>query len=77
MNCFEYNVSCSQKFFKNFLRIYKDGKFSYKNENIERKYFKNMRKNQFVKVKNSVLELENFFFEFEDRELKVRKVKIR
>ena len=30
---------------------------NYKNENIERKYLHNMRKNQFLKVKNSLLEL--------------------
>ena len=30
----------------------------YKNENIERKYSENMRNNQFLKVKNSLLELE-------------------
>ena len=37
-----------------------------KNENIERKYF--MRKNQFLKVKNSVLELGKYFIELKDRE---------
>ena len=31
---------------------------SYQNENIERKYSKIMRKNQFLKVKISLLELE-------------------
>ena len=30
---------------------------NYKAENIERKYLKNMRKNQFSKVKNSLLDL--------------------
>ena len=34
---------------------------SYENGNIERKYLSNMRKNQFVKVKNSLLELEKDF----------------
>ena len=29
---------------------------NYKNEYIERKYLKNMRKNQFSKAKNSLLE---------------------
>ena len=29
---------------------------SHKNEDIERKYLNNMRKNQFLKVKNSLLE---------------------
>ena len=39
---------------------------NYKNENIERKYF--MRKNQFLKVKNSLLESEKYFIELKDRE---------
>ena len=34
---------------------------SYENGNIERKYLRNIRKNQFVKVKNSLLELEKDF----------------
>ena len=50
---------------------------NYKNENIERKYFKNLRKNQFLKVKNSLLELEKDFIELKDRELKDREVKIK
>ena len=49
----------------------------YENENIERKYLKNMRKNQFAKVRNSLLELEKEFIEFKDRELKDREVKIK
>ena len=36
---------------------------SYKNENIERKYLNNMRKNQFSNVKNSRLDLEKEFIE--------------
>ena len=39
----------------------------YKNENIERKHLKNMRNNQFLKVKNSLLELENGFMRLKDR----------
>ena len=50
---------------------------NYKNENIERKFLNNMRKNQFLKVKNSLLELEKYFLELKDRELKDRKVKIK
>ena len=49
----------------------------YKNENIERKYLKNIRINQFLKIKNSLLELENDFIELKDRELKDREVKIK
>ena len=36
-----------------------------------------MRKNQFLKVKNSLLELKIFFFELKDRKLKNREVKIK
>ena len=50
---------------------------NYKNENIERKYFKNMQKNQFLKVRNSLLELEKDIIEWKDRELKDRDVKIK
>ena len=44
---------------------------SYKNDNVERKYLNNMLKNQFLKIKNSLSELENDFIELRDRELKV------
>ena len=47
------------------------------NENIERKYLNNMRKNQFLKVKNGLLELEKDFIELKDRELKDREAKIK
>ena len=42
----------------------------YKNENTEKKYLENMQNNQFLKVKNSLLELEKDFKELKDRELK-------
>ena len=42
---------------------------NYKNENIERKCLNNMWKNQFLKVKNSLLELPKDFTELKDREL--------
>ena len=45
---------------------------SYKNKNIERKYLNNMEKNQFLKIKNSLLELEKYFTEMKDKELKDR-----
>ena len=38
---------------------------NYKNENINRKYLNNMPKNQFLKVMNSLLELEKDFMELE------------
>ena len=44
---------------------------SYKNDNVERKYLNNMLKNRFLKIKNSLSELENDFIELKDRELKV------
>ena len=49
----------------------------YKNENVERKYLKNIQKNQFLKVKNSLLELEKYFMELKDIELKDRQEKIK
>ena len=51
--------------------IYKDGEIpSYKNESIERRYLNNVRKNQILKVKSSLLELKIDFIELKDRELK-------
>ena len=52
-------------------------KLNYKSPNIERKYFKNMQKNQFLKVKNSLLESEKYFIELKDTKLKDREVKIK
>ena len=46
-----------------------------KNENTEIKYLNNIQKNQFLKVKNSLLELEKDFIEFKDSELKDGEVK--
>ena len=50
---------------------------TYKNETFERKYWKTMRKNQFVKVKNSLLKLEKDFIELKDIELKDGELKDR
>ena len=47
-----------------------------KNENIEINYLNNMQRSRVLKVKNSLLELEKYFIELKDRELKYRKVKI-
>ena len=47
-----------------------------KSKNIKRKYL-SMQKNQFVKVKNNLLELEKGLIELKDRELKDRLVKIK
>ena len=45
---------------------------NYKNEKIERKYLNDMRRNQCLKVKDSLLELKRYFIESKDRELKDR-----
>ena len=50
---------------------------SYKNKNIESKHLNNVRKNQFLKVKNSLLELEKYNIELKDRELKDMEVRIK
>ena len=50
---------------------------NYKNENTERKYLNTMRRNQFLKVKNGILELEIDFIELRDMELKDGEVKIK
>ena len=48
-----------------------------KNENIKKKYLTNMQRNQFLKVKNRLLELEKDFIELKGRELKDREIKIK
>ena len=53
------------------------GNLNYKNENNERKYLSNMRNNQFLKVNNSLLELEKDFIELKEIELKERETKIK
>ena len=58
-----------------FLKILKNA--NYKNENIEKKILKDMRNNPFLKVKNRLVELEKYFIESKDRELKDREVKIK
>ena len=50
---------------------------NYKNGNTERKYLSNMQKSQFLKAKNSLLELEKDAIELKDRELKDRELKIK
>ena len=49
------------------------GNPSYKNENIEIKFLKIIQKNQFLKVKNSFLELEKDSIELKDIERKIEK----
>ena len=50
---------------------------NYKNEKIERKYLNDMRRNQCLKVKDSLLELKRYFIESKDLELKDRDLKIK
>ena len=50
---------------------------NYKNENTEIKDLNFMRKNQFLNVKNSLLELEKDFIDTKDMELKDREIKIK
>ena len=49
--------------------------WDYKNENNEKNYLENMQNNEFLKVKNSLLELEKGFTELKDIELKYWKGK--
>ena len=42
----------------------------YKNKNLERKYLKNMRNNQFLKAKDGLLELGKYFMELKNRKRK-------
>ena len=62
-------------FWKNFRKYIRMENRNYKNELIERKYLENMLNNQFWRVKDSLSELENFFTELKDIELKDRKEK--
>ena len=55
------------KFILNFCEYIRMKNPSYKSEHIERKYLNNMGKNQFLKVKNSLLELIKDFMELKDR----------
>ena len=49
----------------------------YKDENIERRYLREIMQNyQFLNVKNSLLEFEKDFIQLKDRESKIRKEKL-
>ena len=62
-------------FSKNLREYIRMEKLDYKDENIERKDLENMQNYQFLKVKNSLLELENGFMELKDKEWKDREQK--
>ena len=64
-------------FSKKFCEYIRIENIDYKNENIERENLENMQNNQFLKVKNSLLELEKDFKELKERELKDREEKIK
>ena len=50
---------------------------NYKEKNIDIKYLNNIWKNQFLKLKNNLLDSEKDFIELKDRELKDREVNIK
>ena len=50
---------------------------NYKQKNIDIKYLNNIWKNQFLKLKNNLLDSEKDFIELKDRELKDREVNIK
>ena len=50
---------------------------NYKEKNNDIKYLNNIWKNQFLKLKNSLLDSEKDFIELKDRELKDREVNIK
>ena len=50
---------------------------TYKNENFERKFLKDIRKNQFLKENNTLLVLGKDFIELRDKDLEVRELKIK
>ena len=50
---------------------------NYNNENVQIKYLNNMRKNQFLIFKNSVLELRKYFIVLKDKELNDRELNIK
>ena len=62
------------KMFREYIRI---KNLDYKNKYIDTKYLTNIKKNQFLKVNNSLLELRKYFMELKDRELKDREEKIK
>ena len=50
---------------------------NYNNENVKIKYLNNMRKNQFLIFKNSVLKLGKYFIVLKDKELNDRELNIK
>ena len=59
------------------MKSFKKINSNYKNKNIEIKYVNNMEMTRFLKIKNSILELEKDFIKLKDRGLEDRGVKIK
>ena len=72
MNALFFGLISSSKSLCEYMRMEHQ---DYKNESIEKRYLDNMQNNQFLKVKTSLLELEKYFTEWTDTELKDRKEK--
>ena len=70
-------IFCFHNYSKIFCEYIRLEHQDFKNENIEKKYIENMQNNQFLRVKNSLLELEKDFMEMKDIELKDRKEEIK
>ena len=62
---------------KFFCNIYKDGNRTIKIKVLTKKYLRNKLSNLFLKVQNSLLEIEKDFIEFNDIELKDSETKIK
>ena len=76
MNCFKCDIFVFKNFSKIFWEYVKMENSNYKNKNIETKYLSNMRKNQFL-IKNGLLELEKYFTQLKDIQLKGRESKLK
>ena len=65
LNFFEFIFFNLKNFSKKFHEYIRMEKLGYKNEHIEKKYLRNMQNNQFLRVKNSLLEVEKRFYGLE------------
>ena len=69
MNTLFFGFMNFSKVFWEYIRMKNE---DYQNENIERKYLENIWNNQFLQVKNSLLELGKDFMELKDRKEKIK-----
>ena len=69
MNTLFFGFMNFSKVFSEYIRMKNQ---DYQNENIERKYLENIWNNQFLQVKNSLLELGKDFMELKDRKEKIK-----